>query len=278
MEKPRTISISRMVRSPIFLFLLCVATYLFSPSITAAQWGHWKPAQATEENTWSSTYEATPDLAPEAWLVSKMANTPNEEIILLNVEGRLVNRLPSELMRHIFEVKEKIEIAAELEIDLYVMPGDTPNASAGTRENRNTVLINIAMINLVGDNIHIWAALLGHEIAHLKLGHGEKQAKRNMPLAAVKTVANVLNPFGGAAAGYLLDGIGQKYGRDAERQSDYIGVVWAIESEYDAHGAAQLHELLALHSKKHPLPFLSSHPSNEERIKTLSDLADRLSP
>ncbi|MFT4712602.1 MAG: Zn-dependent protease with chaperone function [Candidatus Azotimanducaceae bacterium] len=277
MVKYQSTLIISLVRSPVFSLLLSIAACLASSASTAAQWGHWKPADATQENIWSSTYEATPDLAPEAWLISKMAKTPNEEIVLLNIEGRLVKRLPAELMRHIFEVKEKIENAAELEVDLYVMPGDTPNASAGTRNDRNTVLINLAMIDLVGDNIHIWAALLGHEIAHLKLGHGNKRAKRNMPLAAVKAVANVLNPLGGAAAGYLLDGVGQKFGRDAERQSDYIGVVWAIEAEYSAYGAAELHEKLALHSAKHPLPFLSSHPSSAERIKTLTDLADRLS-
>ena len=67
-----------------------------------------------------------------------------------------------------------------------------------------------------------------------------------------------------------------KFSRDAERESDYLGVIWAVESGYDPMGAVHLHEGFQNRSGGHPVPFLSTHPTSSERIRTLQRLANDL--
>ena len=68
-----------------------------------------------------------------------------------------------------------------------------------------------------------------------------------------------------------------KFSRDQERASDYLGAIWAIESGYDAWGASRFHERLLRANGNHGIPFLQSHPTSKERVRTLSEMAVRLS-
>ena len=84
------------------------------------------------------------------------------------------------------------------------------------------------------------------------------------------------NPIGQLAGQALTAGISTKFSRDQERQSDYLGVIWAIEAGFDPYAAAALHREMSRQSFKLNIPFISSHPSDKERIASLSDLAERL--
>ena len=63
------------------------------------------------------------------------------------------------------------------------------------------------------------------------------------------------------------------YSRKHERESDYSGTVWAYEAGYDPMGAVRLHEALAKQDRVGSVPFLRSHPSSWERVKSLTKLA-----
>jgi hypothetical protein len=246
----------------------------------AGEWGHWGTNPDTKaSDRWADFAEAKPDLVPDAWLVAGLAGAPGDEVMLRSGHGAMLRWLSTKQMRYLYAVQQSIEKVAELEVTLYITRGDSPNAAAGVREGVNCVFVNFAMLDMVGENMDEWAALLGHEVAHLKLDHAGQQSKRNIPLNVLKTVTmGVLaaDPLASTASGLLMDGIGMKFSRDAEREADYMGVIWAVQAHYDAYGAATLHELMTAQAAGGALPFLSSHPSGPERIKTLRDLADRL--
>lgn len=170
---------------------------------------------------------------------------------------------------------------AETRVDFFIIKGDQPNAAAGHRKGNPTMFVNFGMLDLIGEDRDLWAALIGHEIAHLKFRHIESRSKRSIPMGIIKGVANAAlgtDPITSTAGGLLVDGVGLKFDRDAERQSDYMGVIWAIEAGYQADGAARLHAKMSERSANLSIPFLSSHPSSKERIKTLTELAERMSP
>ena len=260
-----------------------IVLLIISPLILASEPGNWEITIKGEEddgtNIWSDYSEAKPDMHPDAWLVKKLVGFEGQEIMLKSSAGAMLRWVSTTQLGYLHTVQSKIESVSELESSLYIVRGDTPNASAGKRDGRNLPALYFAMLDMIGDDLDLWAALLGHEIAHLKLSHGDKRAKRNLPLNVLKSVGAVVIP--GAvtrtASSLLIDGFSAKFNRDAERQSDYMGVIWATQASYDPYGAYRLHVRMNDISSKISIPFLGSHPSGPERIKTLEALAKRLS-
>lgn len=125
-----------------------------------------------------------------------------------------------------------------------------------------------------------FAGVLGHEIGHITARHSVKQ-QRNQILASVGLIAGmIISPelarFGETASqglGLLL----LKYGRDAERQSDELGVDYSAKIGYDPQYMADFFQTLERQSaqggNEELPPFLSTHPSPEERYATVKKLA-----
>jgi predicted Zn-dependent protease len=125
-----------------------------------------------------------------------------------------------------------------------------------------------------------FAGVLGHEIGHITARHSVAQ-QRNAILGQIGLIAGmVLAPelaqFGEAAS----QGLGLlflKFGRDAERQSDELGVEYSSKVKYDAHQMAGFFNTLerkGAESGAAELPnFLSTHPNPGERNVTVNKLA-----
>ncbi len=259
-----------------------ISLMTFPQAAEAKEMGSWGTQKPNEEmdNLWSDFPEVKPDLHPDSWSVDSLAKFTGEEIMLRSSNNALLRWISPDQIRELNAVRNAIEIVAELEVDFYITTGDQPNAAAGKREGVNSMFVNFAMLDLIENDRDLWASLIGHEIAHLKLGHLDEQAKRSIPMAVIKTISQGLlatDPLLSTAGGLLVDGIGMKFSRDAERQSDYMGLIWALEADYDPYGAARLHTEMSGHSANFSVPFFSSHPSSPERIKDLTELADRLS-
>jgi Zn-dependent protease with chaperone function len=214
----------------------------------------------------------------QIWEVNELLKTKSDYVVLRNQQGAILKRLERKQLRIIRKAMSDIESAAERKALLTIVKGDRPNASAGRVEGRDTVLINFAMLDMIGNDRDAWAALLGHEIAHLKLNHGRQARKRRIPLklAELTVRASTDNRWSQTAAGLASTAIDTKFSRDHERESDYLGLIWAVEKGYDPHGAVTLQTELSKLSKGLTIPFLQSHPSSKERIQKLSRLANKL--
>jgi predicted Zn-dependent protease len=84
---------------------------------------------------------------------------------------------------------------------------------------------------------------------------------------------DIASQYGTQLLSELID---TKFSRDQERQSDYLGVIWALESDFSPYGAVSLHTRFLNYKGDKGITFLSSHPSSEERIRTLTETAERL--
>ena len=215
------------------------------------------------------------------WDFNRLAGSP-EEVISLKVPYQTA---PLEIetlqLRVISRTFQRLKTASELNPRLLLMSGKQANAAAGPVGGKPTVLINTAMLQLIGYNPDEWAALLGHELAHLKLEHSAKGAGRDLALKLLKAAVNsyfdysITSQYASHYTALLVD---TKFGRDQERQSDYLGVIWALESDYSPRGAISLHTKLLKENGGKGIPFLSTHPTSKERIEELSQMADRLTP
>jgi predicted Zn-dependent protease len=124
------------------------------------------------------------------------------------------------------------------------------------------------------------AGVLGHELGHITARHGVEQ-QRNAMLGQLGLIAGIviapeLAQFAEAASqglGLLL----LKFGRDAERESDELGVEYSTKIGYDAQQMANFFTTLERQGQQtgsSELPtFLSTHPNPGERNVTVGKLA-----
>ncbi len=155
------------------------------------------------------------------------------------------------------------------EVNAWCMPGGKIAVYSGF----------ISKINPSDDEL---AAVMGHEIAHALREHSREQASRQ---AAEGLALGVL----GAAAG-LSDTTQQlsqlaldvtfnlPHSRQDETEADRIGVELAARSGFNPHAAVSLWEKMPKLGGSKPPQMLSTHPSDEARLKDLKVYADRVSP
>src|SRR5688500_12351869 len=125
-----------------------------------------------------------------------------------------------------------------------------------------------------------FAGVLGHEIGHITARHSAKQYSNAM-LAQIGLVAGMaLSPEFAQFADLAQNGIGLlflKFGRDAESQSDKLGVEYSTKINYDAEemaGFFKTLERIQRQSGGEEVPtFLSTHPDPADRENKVSKLA-----
>ncbi len=160
---------------------------------------------------------------------------------------------------------------------------DSPVVNAtcapGGRITFYTGIIN--KLNLTDDEI---AAIMGHEIAHAVREHGREQVSQAL---AQNIISNVALAAAGAGSAQSIDAANQimQYvmvlpnSRQNEREADAIGLELAARGGYDPRAAITLWQKMSKESQgKNPPEFLSTHPSNENRIKELSALIPKVMP
>ena len=132
-----------------------------------------------------------------------------------------------------------------------------------------------------------FAGVLGHEIGHVTARHTAQQIQRQR-LAQVGIVAGaiasetVASNFQSLSQGMQL--LFLKYGRDAESQSDELGVAYSTEQGYDAKYMAGFFNTIDRIQKQAGVEvpdFLSTHPNplnREARVRQLAEQYQAKSP
>lgn len=130
------------------------------------------------------------------------------------------------------------------------------------------------------------AAIMGHEIAHALREHGRErisqqmlqQGTLNVLLATGKVNPNYVN-LAGAGANVLLT---LPHSRGQESEADRMGVELMARAGYDPSEAIHLWQKMAAASGagggSKPSEFMSTHPSDERRIRQIQELLPKVTP
>jgi predicted Zn-dependent protease len=202
---------------------------------------------------------------PMAWRIRDIASAPADKIQLRDGKNKVIGTVETKQMLLVYSAMVAIQEAAEINAELFIVAGKAPNAFATVAkpkedvEEQNIIGFTFGMLEMIGMDVDAAAGIIGHELAHLKLKHIEEK-KNSMENSSTTT-------FSAAAT---------KFTRDNERESDYLGAIWAVEAGYDPAGAVRVHEKLYKFSKRHA-GFSGSHPSSIERLTILKSLVRRLS-
>lgn len=123
------------------------------------------------------------------------------------------------------------------------------------------------------------AVVMGHEIAHAVARHGNERMSQGMVQQAGNVGLSVLlSEKPELAQGLLLQsyGIGSqlgmlKFSRMHESEADKMGLVFMAMSGYNPNEAVDFWKRMAAVGGQKPPEFLSTHPSDETRIKDLNE-------
>ena len=223
------------------------------------------------------------------WRVKDIVLEQSAVVHLQDAKERVVLSVSTRTIQEIMLAHIRISRTAKVQSEIYLAAGDDPNAFAGPDiDGRQILGITLGMVKLIGDDRNEYAALIGHEAAHLAKGHGDSSRLRSNTLNLIGTVVGSGLGLAGVPAGGLITGLGvdlidSAYNRDQEREADAVAVEYMVANQYDPKAAIRLHEKMLKHGSGFRLPFLSSHPSSQERIENLkavieAESGDKKSP
>lgn len=126
------------------------------------------------------------------------------------------------------------------------------------------------------------AAVLGHEIAHALREHARERASEQAVAGTLISAGAALlgvGDLGQRGAEYAYMGLlGLPNSRQHETEADRIGVELAARAGYDPRAAVTLWEKMGQLGGSEPPKFLSTHPSQSDRLNDLRTYSARVMP
>jgi len=131
------------------------------------------------------------------------------------------------------------------------------------------------------------AAVMGHEIAHVKMHHyARMRAKSQIPdllvgLAGMAAAVAAEEPGLMVVSQAANVALKLRYSREFEAEADQFGTVYMVRAGYDPRGSVRFFERLLEIEKQRPEqipPYLFSHPAVADRIGAIEIAAKELEP
>lgn len=181
------------------------------------------------------------------------------------------------LVDNLLAVITRLEIASGLNVELAIVETALPNAFAKSWKGRDYVALSTSFLDRFGHDSDALADTIGHEMAHLKLGHsGEARKERDETAAgvgmALGTAANFVIPFSGYLFSAASTGIALGLTRDEEREADELGLKWTSGVGYDPCAKVRVIAIMAK-LRGEPNAWLSTHPTYAERAERANELS-----
>jgi predicted Zn-dependent protease len=213
------------------------------------------------------------------WNVREMVVSPVPVIELTTGDSKVLLSVEKRTMQKLFLAHVRISRAANVQAELVLVDGGDSNAFAVLINGRRAVAINLGMVKLIGAKDDEFAALLGHETAHWAKGHVDSGRTRSSTIQGLGALVGVGLGAAGVPAAGLISGLGadiieSSFSREDERDADASGIDYMIAAGFDPWAAVRLHEKMLALPGRVRIPFLSTHPSGQERIENLKRLIE----
>ena len=198
---------------------------------------------------------------------------------------KFLNSIPQSgnetLTRHVRTLTGALLVAAgeepnDWQVALFESP-ETVNAFA-LPNKRIGVFTGLLRVTANNDQL---AAVIGHEIAHVRLSHTQERINRGIipnvlsgvaQLPGAVTDIDVLERGGEITTGVIKVGTVLPFGRAQELEADLEGLDYMAKAGFDPEQAAVLWETMA-NGQSGPIEVLSTHPSSVHRVRVLKEAA-----
>lgn len=235
--------------------------------------------------TGGKTGERSPPAAAHGempiWRLAELAQA-NQPAILLRGPAGVAGVLDTAQAKLIHGAALKVVAAAGTgETPDWLLVG-TPsiNAFATYQNGRPVIGITLGMAKLLQDDEGAWGALVGHELAHFRLGHHQARRSRHETVQLGSSLAGlVLSAVGLGVGSIAVDATGtlmeRSFSRDDERDADRAGLAYLRRAGLDPQGALRLQERLLEVKRESAFAFLSTHPGGQDRVDAIRELLEQ---
>ncbi len=189
-----------------------------------------------------------------------------------------------EVGQYVASVGQRLAAVSDrpLPYEFVVLNNSIPNAWALPG---GKIAVNRGLLLEMGSEAEL-AAVLGHEIVHAAARHGAKSVERGT-LTQAALIGLQLSTRDNDYAGVIAQGaqlgavlLTQKYGRNAELESDYYGMQYMARAGYDPKAAIDLQKTFVRLSEGRSNDWLSglfaSHPPSQARVEANEQTAAEL--
>lgn len=212
------------------------------------------------------------------WRLADLARVEQGAVLLRSPQG-IHGAMDTAMAKRIMVIADKLigTVADGPRPELAILASPGVNAFAFYNGAEPTIAISQGMVRLLSEDDDAWAALIGHELAHLRLEHIRKQIDRRQRTDTASSLAGVVLsaiglPFASIATDATAMLANRAFSRDDEREADRVGLEYMRSAGYRTDGAVRLQQQLLTVAGSASLPFLSTHPGGEERIENLKQL------
>jgi Zn-dependent protease with chaperone function len=157
-----------------------------------------------------------------------------------------------------------------------------PNAFAMSTPSGEVVAVTLGLVAMLNGDRDMAAFVIGHEYAHLVLGHMASADRRRAILGAIgelagavleaKTEAKTHMRGIGMEAGIVGSSlVSYKFDRDQERQADEAGFGYMLKGGFSPLGAIRLAEAMQRYGSSSGGLFFDDHPGWAERTARLQE-------
>ena len=194
---------------------------------------------------------------------------------LLNNDAQQVERLrriARELIPHAARFNKsawtwrwEVNLVSSKMVNAFCMPGGKIAFFSGILES----------LQLTDDEV---SSIMGHEIGHALLEHGRaRMSEQVLKSVGISVAAAVLN-LGQVSAELLAQAanlaVSLPYARKQESDADLVGLELSARAGHDPHAAVAVWQKMSRHAQSatgggQPPQFLSTHPSNQNRIREI---------
>ena len=163
----------------------------------------------------------------------------------------------------------EVNVLTSQEVNAWCMPGGKIAVYTGLIEK----------LQITDDEL---AAVMGHEISHALREHARERASEQAVAGTVISVGAALlgvGDLGQKTAEYAYMGLlGLPNSRRHETEADRVGIELAARAGYDPRAAISLWQKMGQAGGSEPIKFLSTHPSQADRLADLTAYAQRVMP
>ena len=163
----------------------------------------------------------------------------------------------------------EVNVLSSPEVNAWCMPGGKMAVYTGLIEK----------LQITDDEL---AAVMGHEIAHALREHARERASEQAVAGTVISVGAALmglGDLGQKSAEFAYMGLlGLPNSRRHETEADRVGIELAARAGYDPRAAVTLWQKMGQVGGGEPIKFLSTHPSQSDRLADLTAYSQRVMP
>jgi predicted Zn-dependent protease len=164
--------------------------------------------------------------------------------------------------------KWEVNLLGSAQVNAFCMPGGKIAFFYGI----------LARLQLSDDEV---AFIMGHEVSHALLEHAREQMGKNTGTSlllrggAALLGLGSLGDLAAQAGGQLL---AKAYSRQDETEADRLGMIMSARAGYDPRAGVTLWQKMMAGGNGGPPAWLSTHPTNEERIAEIEKRLSRVEP